>query len=630
MKSSISKSLTGVAGAVVLLALLVVANALAARLRVRVDLTADRLYTLSDGTKQMLAGLDRDVTLKFYRTRNAEGLPAAFNQYADRILDLLREYEALGRGRVALQAVDPQPDSEHEEWAEKYGLAGTQIDPQGRGPAVYLGLVALAGARQEAIPFFSPADEPQLEYLVTRLVGKVTAARKPKIGVLSALPVLGQQPTMMSQGRGGDAWIVAEELKNQYDVTELPGLFDEVPEDVDTVLAIHPRGISEIALFALDQFVLRGGRLIAFVDPLSLVEQELQPRGMRDPFGTRSDLNRLTSAWGITMEADRVVADAKAATPIRMQNGALDRNLAWLTLRAENLNRDELATAGLEAMMLPMAGAFRGTPVEGITLTPLITASPGAGLMTPMEATMGAMAGTTTLQRQADPLHLAVRLSGRFKTAFPDGRPADPDRPADQPRAPERKAHLAESAKDGVVVLVGDADLLYDAYAVRRLSVFGRPVYQLANDNITFVANLAGQLSGGDSLIGLRSRGAYDRPFTRVLDLQKEAQEAWRQKELALQEQLRLTEMKLRDLEVAKDPEQRLVVTAAQKQEIAQFQQQLVATRRQLKDVRKNLRSEIEALGLRIKVLNLAAMPALVIAFGLAHGLLRRRRARNA
>ena len=628
MKQPLLRILTGATGLIVLLLVLVLANVVASQLRLRADVTGERLYTLSGGTLNLLAGLDRDVTLKFYRTRSAEGLPMTFKQYGQRILDLLREYEARGNGRIALEVIDPEPDSDEEEWAGRYGLTSTSLDPRSDGPSVYLGLVALAGARQQAVPFFSPGDEPQLEYLVTRLISEAVATNKPRIGVVSSLPLMGRPGMYFNPDQGMDPWIVIQELRSQFDVVELTPAFDEVPADVDTVLAVHPRGLREISLFALDQFVLRGGRLLAFVDPLCLTEQEQQMQAYRDPEGGRSDLNRLTSTWGLSFDEARVVGDAKAATRLTMPDGRVDRHMAWLSLRPENCNADELAVAGLDLLMMPMAGAFKGKPAEGLTLTPLITAGSDAGLLTSMAATVGTMAGTTSFQRAGEPLYLALRLTGTFKTAFPDGRPQDADKPADVPGAPPKAEALKESSKPGAVVLVGDVDLLADGYAVRRLPMFGRAAYQLMNDNVSFAANLAGQLSGNEALIGLRSRGSFDRPFDRVLAMQKDAQEQWRQEELKLQERLRETQTKVDELEAMKDPAQRLVVTPEQQKEIDQFRRQLIETRRQLKDVRKNLRREIEALGLWLKGINIAAMPALVVLFGLVHGWRRRSGAR--
>ena len=625
MQGSLQK-LTGAAGLLVLLALLIVINGLAGQIRLRADTTTEKLYTLSNGTRELLAALPRDVTLKFYRTRNAENLPAAFKQYAQRIGDLLAEYEQRSGGRILLEVIDPQPDSDEEEWALRYGIAAQQVDALGEGPALYLGLAALSGSRQVSIPFFSPGAEPQLEYQISRLLTDVSRDKKPKLGVLSGLPVMGQPASFYSPGGGQPSWVFVSELRNQYQVESLPTTFADVPADMDTVLLVHPKRLPEPVLFALDQFVLRGGKLIAFTDPLCLSEQDFS--GMDSgPAGKNSDLNRLTAAWGLTQDTARVVADLASATRVRMQDGSSDRNATWLSLRRPNLNREEIATANLETLLLPMAGYFSGTPAEGLTLTPLISTSADAGHVSIMEATMGAAGGTSGLQPFGQPVHLAVRLTGTFKTAFPEGRPQEAQQPGVTPSPQETAAMLKESAKSGLVVLVADADLLYDEFAVQRLNMMGRPLYQLANDNVILVANLVGQLTGGDQLISLRSRGTFERPFTRVLEVQKNAQEKWRAEEVKLQEQLQTTQRRLTELEEAKDPSQQYVVSPDQKREVEQFRTSALETRRQLKEVRKNLRREIEQLGLWLKGLNLAVMPGAVIAFGLFHGWRRRRQA---
>ncbi len=500
---------------------------------------------------------------------------------------------------------------------------GPTRGPDGNRCPLYLGLAALSGAKQSSIPFFSPADEPQLEYLVTRLLTEVTSTNKPKLGVISMLPVMGLQGSFMNGG-GTPPWVFITELRNQYQVEQLPPSFAEIPQDMDTVLVVHPKRLSELTLFALDQFVLRGGKLLAFTDPLCLSEQDYE-RGMAGMMDKASDLNRLTETWGLKMDPTRVVSDAAAATRVRMPDGSAENSAIWLTVRRPQLNQGEIATAPLETLMLPMAGFFTGTPAEGLTLTPLITASPGAGHMTAMEASMGTMAGQTSYTKFEQTAPIAVRLAGRFKTAFPEGRPAE-----GEPTGPSSSTPaLKESSRDGLVVLVADADLLYDEFAVQRLNLPGRAAYMMANDNINLTVNLIGQLTGGDRLISLRSRGTFERPFTRVLALQQKAQERWRQEELKLQEQLRTTQMRLSELETTKDPTQQFVVTPEQKKEIAQFRAQATETRRQLKTVRKNLRQEIEQLGLWIKGLNLAALPGAVILFGLAHGLRRRQGARS-
>lgn len=627
MKHTRFKLLTGAVGILVALAALILLNVAISPLRIRTDLTSEKLYTLSDGTRALLQHLDRDVTLKFYFSRSADAAPINFKQYGRRITDLLREYQSLGHGKVTLELLDPQPDSDAEEWAQRYGLTASRLDPAGNLPPVFLGLVALSGAKQSSVPFFSPADEPQIEFLITRAIHEVTSSKKPKMGVISPLPIMGNAGMFM--GQAPDPWIVINELRAIADVTDLAGDVESIPADIDTVLLVYPRNLPETTLYAIDQFVLRGGRLFALEDPLNLTELNTQNPNFSDPSQTHADLNKLTAAWGVTMETDRVVADVRAATRISRPDGSVERHLAWLTIRPENMNKDEVATAALDMMQMPMAGWFHTNTVDGLTLTPLITASPEAGSITTSEAVSGIPMGESSFRKEAAPMLVALRINGHFKTAFPNGRPTDPNKPEQAAATNAPAPQQMESSAEGTVILVADADFLFDSFAGRKLPMFGPGVYQLMNDNINFAANVAGQLVGGDALLGLRGRGTFERPFTRVIALQASAQEKWRNEEIKLQERLRATQMRLDALQAGKSGDQKMIISPEQRQEIENFQTQLADTRRELKEVRKNLRREIETLGTRIKVANIAAMPALVIVFGIAHGLRRRRKAKS-
>jgi ABC-type uncharacterized transport system involved in gliding motility auxiliary subunit len=627
MKQTIVKGTAGLAGVLVFLGILVTANVLVSQLRVRTDVTREGLYTLSAGTRTLLGELPREVTLKFYYSKSADGLPMPAKQYAQRILDLLREYEQAGRGKLVLEVLDPQPDSEEEEWAQRYGLMPQNLNPLG-GSAFYLGLTAVSGAQEAAIPLFSPSQEPQLEYLLTRLVSEVTRTRKPKIGILSSLPVMGSGGPDMSMfgqpSRSTPPWALVSELRSQYDVEQVNPMGEDIPDDITTLLVIHPKNLPDPALYALDQFVLRGGRLIAFVDPLSLADQEAQPQQMGMMMGgNSSDLNKLTQAWGLAYDGGRAVADLRSATRVRTGDGRAERNASWLTLRDETLAQDEMATASLEYLMMPFAGAFTGQAAKGLKLTPLVQAAPGAGSV---EAMMLAMPGSDrapAMNAATSTQYIAVRLSGTFPSAFPAGRPK-----AEGESAPPAAGEgLKESKVPGTVVLVADTDLLYDRFAVERIQGFGRDMYQMANDNLAFALNLVEQLSGNDVLISLRSRGSYERPFDRVIALEEKAQARWQQEELKLQGKLDAAQQRMNELQSSKDATQKFVLSAEQQREVEQFRKDMFDTRKQLKSVRKNLRGEIEALGFRIKWINIGLMPALVAVFGLAYGLRRRSRA---
>ena len=625
MKKTTSKGFAGVAGGLVVLGILIVVNLLVAGVRVRKDLTAERLYTLSAGTVEMLRGLERPVALKFYYSKSSPNVPAPLKNYIQRTLDFLREVAARSDGKVALEVLDPRPDSDAEEWAQRYGLVPRSMGGLGLEPDLYLGLVAVSGTREAAIPFLDPTAEPQMEYLVARLVQEVSQTRRARVGILSTLPVLGEpsSPFLPPSRRTRD-WLFAEELKKQYEVVPVEAEAEEIPAGLDVLMLVHPQGIGERTLYAVDQFVLRGGRLVAFVDPICMKAEEAQEgMGMAMP---ASDLNRLSQAWGVTVETAQVVADLAAATPVNLGNGRAERLPSWLTLQgAANLDREEITTASLESLMMPFAGVIRGTAAEGLMMKTLVRATANAVTLDAFQVRNPADLNTRGGQAAAEAA-LAVRLSGKFRTAFPDGPPAAEGQTNEAATA-SAPAGLKESEKESSVVLVADADLLANDVSAREINLFGQTLYQPFNDNLNFVLNLVEQMSGGPALIGLRSRGQYSHPFERVLAMERDAQDRWQAEEEKLQAKLQEAQQRLNELQRTKSEEQQLVLSAEQKAEVEKFRQERFETQRQLKEVRKNLRSSIERLGLTLKVINLAAVPLLVALLGIGFGLRRRNRA---
>ncbi len=611
MKKSTSKLFAGVVGGLVVLGILLAVNALFSGVRLRKDMTEEQLYTLSPGTVNIMKQLDQPVTLKFYFSKGHANLPMPLKNYVQRTTDFLRDLTARSGGKVTLETFDPKPDSDAEEWAQRYGLAPQLTGGIGSLPDLYLGLVAVSGTRESAIPFLDPGTEPQMEYLVARLIQEVTENNHPRIGIMSSLPVLAEPGPA-----GGQDWLFVTELKKQYDVVPVPMESETIPEGIDTLMLIHPKGISDRALFAVDQFLLKGGRLMAYVDPFCISEEE-EP-GAIGMSTYSSSINRLSGAWGVTVETDRVIADLGAATPINIGGGRAERLPAWLSLRAGvNIDPKDMITEGLETLMMPFAGAITGTSAEGLSMTPLVFASGNAVTLHSYQA-RNPDADNTREGIPAPEARLAVRLSGTFKTAFPDGRP--PQEGETNQVAAAAGESLEVSEKDGAVILISDADLLANNNSARAIHIFGQTLFQPFNDNLNFTLNMSEQLSGNPALIGLRSRGKFNHPFDRVLAMEKAAQEQWQAQEERLQEKLMDTQRRINSLQAAKSADQQLVLSPEQKAEVAQFRQERFETQRQLKEVRKNLRHSIETLGLRLKVINMAAIPLLVILFGIAFG----------
>ncbi|HMO50701.1 MAG TPA: Gldg family protein [Kiritimatiellia bacterium] len=607
-------------GVAVVLAVVIAVNMVAKSVRLRVDLTEEKQFTLSSGTEQFLRGLPSTVTLKLYYSRGNH-VPGMLKQYIQRTVDLLREMERASGGKLVLEIYDPQPDSDEEEWALRYGLVGQPVNPLGGDP-IYLGLVAVSGQREAAIPFLAPNAEAQLEYNIARLAHEVSRATKARIGVMSNLPVMGAPRPPTTRGRPADeGWLAIRELRRHYDVVAVRPEGEGITPDITTLVVIHPKMLTEKTLYAIDQFVMRGGRLIVFQDPMSLTERNTNPdmSGMGMFMGFGSDLNRLTAAWGAELTTGDVVADFSAASQITFGSGQVERMPTWLNLRAEHINQEDALTANIRTIMLPFAGGFELRDVEGVTATPLLTASPDA---VAVSAFMATSPGPDKMRdaRPVGALPLAVRLHGRFASAFPDGRPGMDDEASDENAA----QHLARAEQDGVVILVGDVDFIFDQNAFRMMNLFGQTIVELANDNFNLMLSMVEQATGSEALIGLRSRGVRDRAFSRVLALEEAAQRRWQEEEIKLLERLQETQRRLSELQAARDDQQQTIISPEQQAEIENFRQLRFDTQRELKQVRRNLRQDIEQLGFQVKAANMVAIPALVALYGLVRGWRRR------
>ncbi len=614
----------GVAGLAVLLVIIGALVVIAANLRLRFDLTEQRLFTLSKGSRQLLGKLEGDVALKLFFSESARDMPMGLKTYARQVRDLLREYEIAGKGRIRLEQYDPKPDSDAEEWAQRYGIEPQQANPF--GAPVYFGLVAVCGDHEAAIPGFSPRLEQTLEYDITRLVARVAWPEKPVVGVLSPLPVLGapQNPMMMMQrGQQQDrGWAAFRELRADYALREIAPDAESIDPDVKTLVVVHPKSLSEKTLLALDQFVLRGGRLIALVDPFNVIDlrETMEKNPMTMSMGgdmAASTLGPLFDAWGVGFDTTKVVADLAAVTRLNDGRGGVEENPAFLSLGPNNLSRDELLTSQLSQVMLPFAGSLEARKTDGVVFTPLVTSSESEScLIDAASLQMGLNGVKHQLVPDGVKRVLAARLQGTFKTAFPngiadDGTNAVPDR---------------LKSGEGAVVVFADADFLHDSFCVQMVNTFFGQIPQPINENLTLFGGAVEQLAGHTETIGIRSRGKFNRPFTKVDELEVAAMKQWQAEEDRLEAALRDTENRLAELQRQKKGSERLILSKEQQEEIARFRQTQAQTRRQLKDVRKNLYRDIESLGLRLKVINIALVPCAVACFGLVRGIRRKRR----
>ncbi|MDA0990943.1 MAG: GldG family protein, partial [Verrucomicrobia bacterium] len=390
--SNTTKQLSGFAGMVFVLVILIAANMLAGQLRWRADLTEEKLYTLSDGTRNLLAKLEQPVTLKFFFSSSFAGMPVGLKLHARQVEDLLHEFKIAAKGNLLVETIDPKPDSDAEDAALRYGIAGQQTALF--GPNVYCGLAAVSGATEGVLPAMDPNAESLLEYNIIRLIYRVVHPERPTVGVMSSLDVMGSEPLDfgLPTQPTDEPWLAIQEIQQDYDLQRVALSADTIPAAIDTLILVHPKDLSDRTSFAIDQFVLRGGRLMVFVDPLCVADLENSPQ---QPFARpeiASDLPRLFKAWGVTYDPTQVIADMKAVSRLRGMNNQIEESPVFLTLREQNANHDDIVTAELGALMLPFAGALSATATDTLTVTPLITSSDMAGTVSAMMAQMGGAA----------------------------------------------------------------------------------------------------------------------------------------------------------------------------------------------------------------------------------------------
>ena len=616
MKKSETLAYSAVGLAALFLAL-VAFNYLASAVALRADLTEGRLYTLSEGTKKILRALDAPVKLKLYVSQGEQAMPVPLRGFAQRVEDLAREFKSVAGGNLVIEKYNPKPDSEEEDAAQLDGIEAQQL---ASGEQFYLGLAVSRLDRKQAIPALNPARERLLEYDLSRAIARVGAAARPVIGLMSALPVLGEKFNPFTR-QSSEPWVLANELKRDFNVKTVNMTAEAIDADVNVLLVIHPRDIQETAEYALDQFVLRGGKLVVFADPYAYFDQQPSPIPGMGGGGTSSTLPRLFKAWGVALDPGKVIADVVFAS-----GGGARYTPTVLSLNRTAFNRDDIVTSQIETLLYPFGGAFEylsdGKAAQGLKATELVKSSPNSMLVDNVVATVSGDAATKGFKPDGRSRPLALRLTGKFRTAFPEGAPK-----ADKKKALE-KAHLAEGAKDNSVVLVADVDLLHDGAAVDVQEVFGRRIVVPSNGNLAFAQSMVEQLAAGEELISLRSRAASFRPLTVVREMEAEAQKQYFGKIQSLEGELQKTTEKLQELQKARGAAAKgaQILTSEQQAEIENFRKTVAETRKVLKELRKNLRQDAESLVFWTKVANIALMPLAVALAGLALWLVRRRR----
>ena len=620
------RSLYSTYGLVAVVVLLLVINLLSGLFLkgVKIDMTADRLYTLADGTQNILANLDEDITLNFYFSEKLFNASPAIATYGKRVRELLEEYVSLSNGKIKLVVKNPEPFSDEEAEAMYYKLQGIPVDTA--GSLAYFGLAAVKEAGSwKGISYFQAEQEEALEYEVSKLIYGLTNPERPVIGLMSKLPIDGSAANAYVEKTR--EWFILSQLKRSFDVKHLSTDLASVPESIDVLMVVYPRKLEDKTLFAIDQFVLGGGRALLFLDAFSEADVSIDKLANTvDDYSTpiRDAIpHRLLDAWGVEMTERFVAADRSAATRIKSRIGGLEKGevdyVAWLTLREQNFNTTDFVTRKIQSVVMASSGTLRKKDTADTQFSSLIETSDQS--MPIDAASIQFFTSPEELLQMyvpgGEPFTLAARVSGDVKSAFPDGIDGV-----------EVEQRLTESTEPVNIIIVADTDMLRDMFWVSFQDFYGKRAAMPSADNDTFVINALDNLSGSNDLINLRSRGRSVRPFVKVADLRAAADQEYRIKERILQEKLSETGHKIKQLQKkATDEAGNLVISAEQYDEINQFRAEHVEIRKQLRNVQHALSKDIETLGSKLKMINISLLPALVILLAIILGVRRMRRA---
>jgi ABC-type uncharacterized transport system involved in gliding motility auxiliary subunit len=605
---------------------LVLVNYLASSVPVRLDATAEGIYTLSPGTRALLAKITEPTTLDLYFSRGASGQFVEYKNYAERVREMLRQYARASGGKVRLNVIDPEPDTPEEEKA-----TGAGIEPQTLpgGGQFYFGLVATQADQQKAIAALNPDREQFLEYDISELIYGVGQTDKKKLGLVTSLPLQGSPGMPMMGQQGSEGQFVASEWEETYQIVPVDAAATELPAGLDVLAVVHPENLSPKLQFSIDQFLLRGKPVFLAVDPSSVFFK--RQGGQEAMFGgpqpnASSDLPQLLGGWGISFDPQKVVGDLENAEEVSLPDHTTARYPVWINLTQDNFNPKALPTAQLASALFIEAGSVSLKPGTDLTFTPLIETSAKSG-----EIASAALqfAQPDEIARQITPTGkrtIAALVSGRFRTAFPDGppsdaAPADADKKGPKPPAP---AFLKESKAPSILIVVADTDWLLDDYSVRKFNFMGQSAAEPINDNLAFAANSLDFLAGSRDLISIRGKGSSVRPFTVVRRMQADAEERYKEKLTALEARINEVQGKLTELQGQKGEGGRLLATPDATRAIEDFQKQASALRGERRAIRLTLREGIDALEDRLLAINLLGTPLLVCGFGIWFYLRRR------
>jgi len=592
------------------------------------DFTEKQIHTLSDGTRSILGELDTPVVIRYYASRNTDYMPEELKLHMRRVDDLLKEYSSLSKGKLRIENLDPEPDTDAEDSANLDGINGQRMDDQN----LYFGLAVSCLDKTSVIPFIDPRDETMLEYHLSKAIAEVSTPTKPKIGIMTALDLKGA-PAMMQGQRPTPPWVIYQQLKQSFDLVDVPMESPTLdPKEIKVLLLFHPAGITPEAEFAVDQYLLGGGTVVACLDAFSVAAQMTgggNPMMGQQGTPTTSTLPTLLTAWGVSFESEKVLGDPAFATKL-----AGDRlGLAVLTLSKESMpQRDNVITKDLESVTFFLPGAYTKTGGGGVAANTLMKSTTGAGFVDAMRASQLDPKLATTFRSSGTAYDLVTHLTGTFKSAFPDGKPKTADEPPadkkDEKKEEPKPAWLKEGAAPGNVFLIADVDAFYDRFAYNVQNFGGMQMASPINGNASLLFNLLDQAVGSKHLIGSRSRSAIRRPFTVVQKMEADFNKQVGSKIEEFQEKQKAAQQKLSELQARKSSGSELMLSPEQEAEIRKLRKEQVEYSKLIREQEKDLRRQKDKLAGKITLLNVVAMPLIVILVGLGLFIQRRRSTR--
>ncbi len=604
---------------------------------IKTDLTEDRLFTISSGTREILRGIDEPITARLYFSRRLAELAPEQSRYFQRVKALFEQYRDLSGGKLQLAVLDPEPFSDAEDRAVAAGLRGVRLNTEGE--VGYFGLVATNSTdATEVVPFFSPDRETFLEYDVTKLIHNLANPKKRVVGLMSGLPLDGGETETPMGKRPQKPWMIMSQIRDLFEVRDVAQTVDKIPSGIDVLMVVQPTGLTEEAAFAIDQYALKGGKVLVFIDPVTETNQFAM---LKSPGEGRKRLAKVLDSWGVKFDSTKVAADIRHAKRVQFgrEKDEVTEFVAWLGLDQRNINKDDVLAAGIEVLNVASSGFLEKADGATTSVQPFLKTSADASIIGAEKMGMGA--DPLGLLRAYTPggkeLTLAARLSGEAKTAFPNGKPAaEPEKKEGEGAAtsktdaakPEASASAdakpdADFVKTGAInaIVVADADLLADQFWVSRQEMFGQEAVMPTAHNAALVLSALENLSGSNALIALRGRGVNERPFTWVEELRRNAERQFREKEQALEARLKSAQDELAKLQTS--GASGIVMSQKERDAMEQFRTVMLETRRELREVKRALRSDIDSLDGWLKFANIALVPLMIAFGGLGYTVLR-------